>query len=202
MTTTETPREILPPTAEKLRSSSTDGQLEVFVSAISSPSRFWVQIVGSSATELDILVQEMTVYYNIVENQALHQIREPYLGKIVAAKFNYDNKWYRAEIVAIQPNEFKSQEIVLDLYFVDYGDTQFVKPENVFELRTDFLSLRFQAIECFLAHVQPTTNKLDQWDEEAVDKFEALTHGEFHSFDICYSLTNYFSLFKWPNGRN
>lgn len=68
---------------------------------------------------------------------------------------------------------------MIDLYFVDYGDTQFAKTEDIFELRTDFLSLRFQAIECFLANVQPvnTTSKLDEWNEKTIEKFEELTHG-------------------------
>lgn len=91
ITTTETPREIMLPSPEKLKNN--DGQLEVYVSAVNSPSRFWVQLVGPQSTELDFLVDAMTEYYNTKENQALHQIREPYLGQIVAAMFFSDNKW-------------------------------------------------------------------------------------------------------------
>lgn len=91
ITTTDSPREIMLPSPEKLRNS--EGQLEVFVSAVNSPSRFWVQLVGPQSTELDFLVDAMTEYYNNKENQQLHQIREPYLGQIVAAMFFSDNKW-------------------------------------------------------------------------------------------------------------
>jgi tudor domain-containing protein 2 len=91
ITTTDSPREILLPSPEKLKNN--DGQLEVFVSAVNSPSRFWVQLVGPQSTELDFLVDAMTEYYNTKENQELHQIREPYLGQIVAAMFFSDNKW-------------------------------------------------------------------------------------------------------------
>lgn len=91
ITTTESPREVMLPSPEKLKNN--DGQLEVFVSAVNSPSRFWVQLVGPQSTELDFLVDAMTDYYNNKENQALHQIREPYLGQIVAAMFFSDNKW-------------------------------------------------------------------------------------------------------------
>lgn len=66
------------------------------------------------------------------------------------------------------------QELLFDVYFLDYGDSQFIGKKDILELRADFLSLRFQAIECFLAHIQPSNagNKLDEWDEKAVEKFE------------------------------
>lgn len=92
ITTTDSTRELMLPSPEKLKNN--DGQLEVFVSAVNSPSRFWVQLVGPQSTELDFLVDAMTEYYNTKENQELHQIREPYLGQIVAAMFFTDNKWW------------------------------------------------------------------------------------------------------------
>lgn len=66
------------------------------------------------------------------------------------------------------------QELLFDVYFLDYGDSQFIGKKDILELRADFLSLRFQAIECFLAHIQPPNagNKLDAWDEKAVETFE------------------------------
>ncbi|XP_053693797.1 tudor and KH domain-containing protein homolog isoform X2 [Sabethes cyaneus] len=181
LTATPVPREVLPPTVERLKTTSSSGQLEVFVSAVVSPSRFYLQLVGPQSAELDILVETMTEYYNQQENRELHMIRKPYLGQIVAAAFNADSKWYRAEIVAILPNEYKPNEVVLDLYFVDYGDNQYIQPSEVYELRPDFLALRFQAIECFLAHVEannPVTSLTGQeeWEPAAVSRFEELTH--------------------------
>lgn len=81
---------------------------------------------------------------------------------------------YRAEVVAIQPNT--SNDLVLDVYFLDYGDQQFVGKKDILELRADFLSLRFQAIECFLAHVQPTKtgSKIEEWDRQSIEAFESL----------------------------
>lgn len=67
-------------------------------------------------------------------------------------------------------------ELLFDVYFLDYGDNQFIGKKDILELRADFLSLRFQAIECFLAHVHPSndSSKLDEWDEKAVEKFEEM----------------------------
>lgn len=126
-----------------------DGQLEVYVSAIASPSRFWLQLVGAQSQRLDAMVTEMSDYYSVDENRTLHRIADPYLGQIVAALFKYDGKWYRAEIVGILPNEYNPRNVVLDLYFVDFGDSEYVAPHEVYELRTDFLTLRYVLLIVF-----------------------------------------------------
>ena len=66
-----------------------------------------------------------------------------------------DNRWYRGEVRAIEPNEQDVSESRVDLYYVDYGDSEYLKQRELFQLRTDFLTLRFQAIECNLANVKP-----------------------------------------------
>lgn len=119
-----------------------DGQLEVYVSAVASPARFWLQLVGPQSQQLDSMVTEMTEYYADEANRIAHKIADPYLGQIVAALFKYDGKWYRAEIVGILPNEYNPRNVVLDLYFVDFGDSEYVAPHEVYELRTDLLTLR------------------------------------------------------------
>ncbi|XP_036327770.1 tudor and KH domain-containing protein homolog [Rhagoletis pomonella] len=164
------------PREKMLAARDEEKPMEVYVSAIASPSKFWVQIIGPQSKKLDDMVQSMTDYYSEPENKARHQIQEPYLGQIVAAIFKYDGKWYRAEIVGILPNQYNPNEVVLDLYFVDYGDSEYVSPHEVFELRTDFLTLRFQAVECFLAGVKSTIlNDPDTWETQSIQKFEELT---------------------------
>ncbi|KAJ6646712.1 Tudor and KH domain-containing protein like [Pseudolycoriella hygida] len=175
--TTTSAADAIQPTREKLSSNIIEGQLEVFVSAVASPSRFWIQLHGKQSKELDELTASMTEYYETGDNKNLHKIKDPYLGQIVAAMFKYDSKWYRAEIVGILPNDYNPRDVILDLYFVDFGDSEYVQPNEVFELRTDFLTLRFQAIECFLANVKPKCND-DLWDPEAISRFEELTHGK------------------------
>ncbi|CAH1972681.1 unnamed protein product [Acanthoscelides obtectus] len=148
-----------------------DAQFEVYVSAMVDPSRFWLQIVGPKATELDCLVEEMTEYYSKLENCSSHILDSIKKGDLVAAVFRYDNKWYRAEVLNIdEENSIPKQA---ELYYVDYGDTDTLPCKDLYELRTDFLRLHFQAIECFLARVDPVG---EGWSEEAVDKFEKRTH--------------------------
>ncbi|XP_050298651.1 tudor and KH domain-containing protein homolog [Anthonomus grandis grandis] len=145
-----------------------DSQFEVYVSAMESPSKFWLQIVGPKATQLDCLVDEMTEYYGKPENRSQHTLDDVNEGDLVAAIFKYDNKWYRAEVLS---TSFNSEEKMALLYYVDYGDTDTVACKDLYELRTDLLRLHFQAIESFLARVEPVG---ESWTEEAIDKFEEL----------------------------
>lgn len=56
---------------------------------------------------------------------------------------------YRAEVLDV----LHENPVKAELYYVDYGDTDVVPCSEVFELRTDFLRLHFQAIECYLAKI-------------------------------------------------
>ncbi|XP_012059030.1 PREDICTED: tudor and KH domain-containing protein [Atta cephalotes] len=144
-----------------------DGLMEVYVSAMETPSLFWIQVVGSANIRLQHLVHDMTKYYNEKENCQLHILKKITVGQMVAARFKYDNKWYRAEVISVMDSsEYK-------VFFVDYGDLEIVPINDILELRTDMLSLRLQAVECSLANVKPRES---EWSSKANDKFAELTH--------------------------
>lgn len=165
-----------PPRDKLMAARGDDKPMEVYVSAVASPTKFWVQLVGPQSKKLDDMVKEMTTYYSSADNRAKHQLTAPYVGQIVAAVFKFDEKWYRAEIVDIMPNQYNPKEQVIDLYFVDYGDSEYISPADICELRTDFLTLRFQAVECFLANVKSTiTDEPNTWQKSSISKFEELT---------------------------
>lgn len=131
-----------PPRDKMMAARGDDKPMEVYVSAVASPTKFWVQLVGPQSKKLDDMVKEMTSYYSNKENRAKHQLTAPYIGQIVAAVFTFDEKWYRAEIVDIMPDQYNPKEQIIDLYFVDYGDSEYISPADICELRTDFLTLR------------------------------------------------------------
>uniref|UniRef100_A0A1B6FKZ6 Tudor domain-containing protein n=1 Tax=Cuerna arida TaxID=1464854 RepID=A0A1B6FKZ6_9HEMI len=160
--------------SESLIPTGSNKMMNIFVSAVESPFCFWVQVYGPRSVELDHLLDEMTEYYSVEENRILHEIKEPEIGQIVAAPFCHDDKWYRAEIKTIKVNDCNENESEVDLYYVDYGDSDYRKKSDICQLRTDFLKLRFQAIECTLANVKPSGG--DQWSEKATDVFEELCH--------------------------
>ncbi|XP_037875289.1 tudor and KH domain-containing protein homolog isoform X1 [Bombyx mori] len=166
------------------RPETTGPSIEVYVSAVSSPSRFWVQFVGPQVAQLDDLVAHMTEYYSKKENREAHTLRHVSVGQVVAAVFRHDGRWYRARVHDIRPNEFDSSQQVADVFYLDYGDSEYVATHELCELRADLLRLRFQAMECFLAGVRPASGeeavspsgqRWDKWHPQAVERFEELT---------------------------
>ncbi|XP_026746794.1 tudor and KH domain-containing protein homolog isoform X2 [Trichoplusia ni] len=151
--------------------------IEVYVSAVSSPSRFWVQFVGPQVTQLDLLVEEMTDYYGKKENREAHALSHVSVGQVVAAVFRHDGRWYRARVHDVRPNEFDASQQVADVFFLDYGDSEYVATHELCELRADLLRLRFQAMECFLAGVRPAAERgpPERWHPQAIERFEELT---------------------------
>ena len=57
-------------------------------------------------------------------------------------------------MIAFRRDEYDSLESVVELDFVDFGDFEEKKITEVFQIRQDFLRLKFQAIPCSLAHVK------------------------------------------------
>ncbi|NXF93918.1 TDRKH protein, partial [Eubucco bourcierii] len=125
-----------------------DEHLEVYVSATENPNHFWVQLIGQRSLELDKLAAEMRQHY---QGSAGHtaELLDVQVGDIVAAPYQDSCSWYRARVLGTLDNGN------LDLYYVDFGDNGEAPREALRALRSDFLSLPFQAIECSLAGVAP-----------------------------------------------
>ncbi|XP_050397075.1 tudor and KH domain-containing protein isoform X3 [Patella vulgata] len=140
--------------------------MEVYISAIEHPGHFWVQILSSEAMQLDRMTDEMNRFYSTDEAKLSYSISDISIGDMVAAPFESDNAWYRAKVIGIHEDK-------VDLYFVDFGDSEFVWRNQIRQLRPDFLSLKFQAVECKLANIKPTG---ENWSEAAIDFFEEITY--------------------------
>ncbi|NXN06503.1 TDRKH protein, partial [Indicator maculatus] len=143
-----------------------DEHLEVYVSATENPNHFWVQLIGQRSLELDKLAAEMSQYYQGCAGHTA-ELLDVEVGDIVAAPYQDGSSWYRARVLGMLENGS------FDLYYVDFGDNGEAPREALRALRSDFLSLPFQAIECSLAGVAPTGN---EWEEVALDTFDQLTH--------------------------
>ncbi|XP_048476264.1 tudor and KH domain-containing protein [Rhincodon typus] len=140
-----------------------DEHLEVYVSASENPSHFWIQILGSRCLQLDNLTYEMSRYYSSLPGT---EEFSPKPGDIVAAPFAGDSSWYRARVLGFLASGNA------DLYYVDYGDNGEIPIGKLQLLRSDFLSLPFQAVECCLDGIQPVRS---EWTNEAMNCFDALT---------------------------
>lgn len=67
--------------------------------------------------------------------------------------------WYRCQVVA-----FDQETAMCDIKYLDYGGYHSVSATELRQIRTDFLSLPFQGLECYLANISPN-------DEENLSAF-------------------------------
>ncbi|XP_034716957.1 tudor and KH domain-containing protein isoform X1 [Etheostoma cragini] len=142
-----------------------DEHLEVYVSASENPNHFWIQILGVRSLQLDKLTEEMSRFYS-TGNPTEHRVESIVVGDIVAAPYHDHDTWNRARVLGVLASG------LVDLYYVDFGDNGELPRDSLCRMRSDFLSLPFQAIECNLAGVRP---KGELWTEAALDDFEQLT---------------------------
>ncbi|GFQ87077.1 tudor and KH domain-containing protein [Trichonephila clavata] len=155
---------------ETLVPNSFDGYVEIYVSAVKNPNKFWVQIAGSKTVQLDKLATEMTEFYNDSKNKERFQLNSFCTGDIVAAFFAGDSSWYRARVIKVS-GENEDQKI--EVFYLDFGDSATLSPDLVSLLKPDFLSIPFQAIQCSLADVKPFDGN---WTEEAILEFDKLVY--------------------------
>jgi len=67
--------------------------------------------------------------------------------------------WYRCQVVA-----FDQETSMCDIKYLDYGGYHSISATELRQIRTDFLSLPFQGLECYLANISPN-------DEENLSAF-------------------------------
>ncbi|XP_012945877.1 tudor and KH domain-containing protein [Aplysia californica] len=155
----------------------TDGYVEVYVSGVEHPGHLWLQILGSKALHLETLQAELTAWVSTPEARTKFAVTSVTPGQLVAAQYEPDDPtFYRARVLGEVVGESVGESVgLLDLYFVDYGDNCLAPPSRVFQLRSDFQSFPFQAVECGLADVIPTGGESCEWEEGTVSVFEDLS---------------------------
>jgi hypothetical protein len=78
----------------------------------------------------------------------------PALGQIVVARFSKDGRFYRARVVDYSETQFC-------VFYVDYGNKEWVNGSDVRVIEPKYLHLPFQAIECVLANVDDVSESAE-----------------------------------------
>lgn len=91
-------------------------------------------------------------------------------GELVVAKFEADGKWYRGRVVDCEPELER-----VKVFFVDYGNSEWVKEHYVRPMEARFMHLPFQAVECFL-NIEPVNSS--GWTKSARKSFSELAEGK------------------------
>ena len=156
----------------QMQSICPQNSMEVFVSAIKSPGSFWIRKAGLDADELNKLTSEISTHYTGLNQQK--PTKSLCIGDIVATRWENNKQFHRGKILSIKENPIDPFRPLADVLFVDYGHEEEKHMSELHELKTDFLQLPFQAVQCSLANVRPFPGP--EWSSDCRVKFEALTH--------------------------
>ncbi|KAK3752727.1 hypothetical protein QZH41_018695 [Actinostola sp. cb2023] len=136
---------------------------KVLVSSVTSPSLFFCMLYRMS-TKLEKLMGDIKRHYAGLGPED-EWLSSPSVGDPCCAKFSNDNSWYRA-VVTAKPSSGKVQVL-----FVDYGNSDTVKPKDIKRLAPQFSELPCQGLECSLHRVCPVG---EDWKTADRKKFEEL----------------------------
>ena len=139
-----------------------DEPVDVVVTHVEKETgNFFVQ-VNDPDSKLDDLMEKIANY--VAANSGDSKTKTLKVGDACLAKY-VDEVWYRGKILGSDRNGYK-------VFFVDYGNSDFVVRNNVLSVLDKFLTLPPQAYECELANVRAVGG--GQWGTELLVQFEEL----------------------------
>ena len=95
----------------------------------------------------------MTAFYE--QNGSSMKLGKFDKGSIVAAKNSMDGSWYRAKVANITIDDYDDSIVDVEVDFVDFGDFERKSPEDLCQIKPEFLQLKFQAIPSSMADIKP-----------------------------------------------
>ena len=98
----------------------------VYVAAIETVHRFYVQHVAPESSQLDELAVQMTDDYS--RTNAIDALVSVSVGDVCAAPFQHDDRWYRARVMELFDGE-------LGVLYLDFGDFGYIRREQAKPLR-------------------------------------------------------------------
>ena len=148
-----------------------DGSIyrDVFITHTVHPGKFYCQLLNNT-TALQKLMEDLDVTYREAAEDD-YPLTSCCENNPCCARYSEDNMWYRASITGESP----SASGVIEVQFVDYGNSENVHLSNLKELDTKFLDLPVQALECCLYGIKPNTNS-EEWSSGAIEQFTSLIH--------------------------
>lgn len=129
---------------------------DIYPTVILSPALIWAQVVHENSYKLRELLEDMNNQYRHTNNGSYI----PRTGELCVARFHLDNMFYRAEVLRVNNNG------LVDVLFVDYGNTETVKFTELRHCKSIFLTLPKQALRFSMSGVSPPPDA-QQWSDEA-----------------------------------
>ncbi len=137
-----------------------EGCLLFLMSHIESPSQFYIhQIQEGVANSATTLMNDLEDHFKDMNMVMLQKFFEPVLDERCAAKYSEDNRLYRAKVLQMQADK-------CEVYFVDFGNKEWVEKVNIFPLPPRFASVPPLAVCCIAADMFPVTVRQEQLDKD------------------------------------
>ena len=102
---------------------------------------------------LDQMMNSIDEYYAAL-GETEYCIEAPFVSSFCMATFSEDGGWYRARIMVISST--------IDVFYIDYGNTESLPVKNIKTLRPEFSALPAQAIECNLKGASSSVDILEK----------------------------------------
>ncbi|XP_071949061.1 tudor domain-containing protein 1-like isoform X3 [Antedon mediterranea] len=137
-----------------------EGKIETaMIYVANGPSSFYVQVnQPTSVRAIQQISDPMSEDYSNIK-----EVHLPVVGELCIAKFS-DDYWYRAEVLSIGTNK-------LNVKFIDYGNIDPVKKEDVRRIKEPYSKIPVVAIHCALHGAPITDNPKDKQSQEFAEKF-------------------------------
>ncbi|XP_044271689.1 KH domain-containing protein akap-1 [Tribolium madens] len=140
---------------------------DTIVSCVVAPNHLFLQQPAHpSFPNLNILTGYMNVCYSEADSPLLPT---PVPENTICAAFSEDS-WYRAVVLSTD-----SENATAYVKFLDFGGYSYIEISKLRQIRGDFMSLPFQAAECFLANIKPVEET--GWRDEAFNAVVEMTKG-------------------------
>ncbi len=128
---------------------------KVLITEVTESGKFFLQLDTPEAHGLSELSEKIRASAEASPEPLLH----PEVRLKCYAQSAFDGVWYRALITAVSGGD-------VQVYYVDYGNTEYVPASNLNCPSGDFFSLPYQAVCCVLGDFTPRGGR---WSSEATD---------------------------------
>lgn len=118
---------------------------DVFISAVVNGGHVFIQ--QPAHPTFPALERLDSCMFNTYSQFPCPELARPILPNSICVVSNNDG-WYRCQVVY-----YDEAEDLCDIKYIDYGGYDTVPASQMRQIRTDFLTLPFQAIECNLANI-------------------------------------------------
>ena len=151
------------PTNEKYpKAKVPSSAVQVYVSHITSPGDFHIQLVNQEAQLNELMEKVATIY----EDETKLKVSSVSEGQLCCSKFSEDGQWYRAVALC-----WEGADAVVR--FVDYGNNEKTTIDNVRNITDELVKIPPFAYHCKLGNIGMSDGS-SIWSASATEKFESL----------------------------